>query len=44
MELPIKFVYVENGIEKTSVDENKRMNEIDEMNRQWHNYCERIFE
>lgn len=44
MELPIKFVYAENGIEKTSVDENKRMNEIDEMNRRWRNYCERIFE
>ena len=33
MELPIQFVYVENGVEKTSVDENKRMNYIDDLNR-----------
>lgn len=33
MTLPVNFVYTENGIEKTSVDENERMNEIDEMDR-----------
>ena len=33
MELPLQFVYVENGVEKTSVDENKRMNYIDDLNR-----------
>lgn len=29
----IEFVYIENGKEKTSVDENKRQNYIDELNR-----------
>lgn len=38
MELPVQFVYVENGVEKTSVDENKRMNYIDELNRSLLNY------
>lgn len=33
MELPVRFVYTENGVEKTSVDENKRMNYIDNVNR-----------
>lgn len=33
MELPVRFVYTENGIEKTSVDENKRMNYIDQLNK-----------
>lgn len=33
MEFPIRFVYIENGIEKTSVDENERMNYIDDLNR-----------
>ena len=35
MELPVRFVYTENGVEKTSVDENKRMNYIDDLNRRW---------
>lgn len=34
MELPVKFMYTENGVEKTSVDENKRMNYIDRVNRE----------
>ena len=34
MELPVQFVYTENGIKKTSVDENKRMNYIDHINRE----------
>ena len=29
----IKFVYTENGKEKSSIDENKRMNEIDQLNK-----------
>ena len=33
MELPIQFIYTENEVEKTSVDENKRMNYIDDLNR-----------
>lgn len=33
MELLVRFVYTENGVEKTSVDENKRMNYIDNVNR-----------
>lgn len=33
MELPVRFVYTENGVEKTLVDENKRMNYIDDLNR-----------
>ena len=33
MELPVRFMYTENGVEKTSVDENKRMNYIDDLNR-----------
>ena len=33
MELPVRFVYTEKGVEKTSVDENKRMNYIDNVNR-----------
>lgn len=36
MELPVRFVYTENGVEKTSVDENKRMNYIDDVNRKLH--------
>lgn len=40
MELPVRFVYTENGVEKTSVDENKRMNYIDQMNRKLHNRSE----
>lgn len=34
MELPVRFVYTENGVEKTSVDENKRMNYIDQINQE----------
>lgn len=34
MELPVQFVYTENGIKKTSVDENKRMNYIGQINRE----------
>ena len=33
IDLPVKFVYAENGIEKDSVAENKRMNYIDKLNR-----------
>lgn len=33
MELPVRFVYTENGKEKSSIDENKRMNEIDQLNK-----------
>lgn len=33
MELPVRFVYAENGKEKSSIDENKRMNEIDQLNK-----------
>lgn len=40
MELPVRFVYTENGVEKTSVDENKRMNYIDQVNRKLHNRSE----
>ena len=40
MELPVRFVYTENGVEKTSVDENKRMNYIDDVNRKLHNRSE----
>ena len=29
----IEFVYTENGVRKTSVDENARQNYIDELNR-----------
>lgn len=36
--LPVEFVYTENGVRKTSVDGNKRMNEIDAINR---NLCNR---
>lgn len=32
-----RIIYVENGIEKSSIDENKRMNEIDELNRRLFN-------
>lgn len=32
MELPVQFVYTENGIKKTLVDENKSMNYIDQIN------------
>lgn len=38
MELPVKFMYTENGVEKTSVDENKRMNYIDRVNREMLKY------
>lgn len=37
MELPVQFVYTENGVEKSSIDENKRMRYIDELNRELHN-------
>lgn len=37
MELPVRFVYAENGKEKSSIDENKRMNEIDQLNKDLHN-------
>ncbi len=40
MGLPVRFVYTENGVEKTSVDENKRMNYIDQVNRKLHNRSE----
>lgn len=33
MELPVRFVYTENGVEKNSVDENERMQYIDQLNR-----------
>ena len=35
MELPVRFVYTENEVEKTSVDESKKMNYIDDLNRRW---------
>lgn len=35
---PVEFVYTENGVRKTSVDENKRMNEIDAINRRLRNW------
>lgn len=38
MALPVNFVYVENGIEKTSLDENERMNEIDQLNKDLHKW------
>lgn len=38
MELPVQFVYIENGVEKTSVDENKRMNYIDQLNKNLNNW------
>ena len=38
MGLPVRFVYTENGKEKSSIDENKRMNYIDELNRSLLNY------
>ena len=34
MEYPGRCVYTENGVEKTSIDENKRMRYIDELNRE----------
>ena len=40
MELPVRFVYTENGVEKTSVDENKRTNYIDDVNRKLQNRSE----
>lgn len=36
MELPVRFIYTENGKEKSSIDENKRMNEIDQLNKALH--------
>lgn len=36
--LPVEFAYTENGVRKTSVDENKRMNEIDAINRNLRNW------
>lgn len=33
MELPVRFVYTENGVKKSSIDENRRMNHIDDLNR-----------
>lgn len=38
MELPVRFVYTENGKEKSSIDENKRMNEIDQLNKDLHKW------
>lgn len=38
MELPVQFAYTENGVEKTSVDENKRMNYIDQLNKNLNNW------
>lgn len=38
MELPVRFIYTENGVEKTSVDENKRMNYIDQLNKNLNNW------
>lgn len=38
MELPVRFVYAENGKEKSSIDENKRMNEIDQLNKDLHKW------
>lgn len=38
MELPVRFVYTENGKEKSSIDENKRMNEIDQLNKNLHKW------
>jgi len=38
MELPVRFAYTENGVEKTSVDENKRMNYIDQLNKNLNNW------
>lgn len=32
IDLPVRFVYTENDIEKTSIDENKRRKYIDELN------------
>ena len=40
MEYPGRCVYIENGVEKSSVDENKRMRYIDELNRELHNRSE----
>ena len=36
MELQVRFVYTENGKEKSSIDENKRMNEIDQLKKNLH--------
>lgn len=33
MELPVRFVYTKNRVEKTLVDENRRMNYIDQSNK-----------
>ena len=38
MEVPVRFVYAENGKEKSSIDENKRMNEIDQLNKDLHKW------
>lgn len=38
MELQVRFVYTENGKEKSSIDENKRMNEIDQLNKNLHKW------
>ena len=38
MELPVRFVYTENGKEKSSIDENKRMNKIDQLNKDLHKW------
>ena len=38
MELPVRFVYTENGKEKSSIDENKRMNKIDQLNKVLHKW------
>lgn len=42
MELPVKFVYVENGIEKSSLDEHRRRCEIMERNRRLHQQHQKI--
>ena len=33
LDLPIRVIYTENGVEKTSLDENRRRNEILEHNQ-----------
>lgn len=33
MKLPVRFVYTKNRVEKTLVDENRRMNYIDQSNK-----------
>ena len=40
MEYPGRCVYMESGVAKSFVDENKRMGYIDELNRDLHNRSE----